>query len=233
MDALAALLARGNPAPYAGTIRLPGARRGDRHRLARAVPAPRPAARRVRPDQGHRPHRRRTCCRQGPRRERDDRRPGPQRPGPGLRDRARSPCPSCAPSSSTPAWSTWSRPCAASCARAPAGRSCSPRPSRPARSPARPSPARCGSSRSWRPAPRGPYCGGGRLGRRRPRHRRAGRRHPHLLVDRAGRARAALRHRRRHHLGLRPRAGVGGDRAEGGPAARGSVGGVRGERKDR
>ena len=80
-----ALLAAGNPAPYAGSSGCPahGVRR--RHRVARAVPAPRRRPGRVRPDQGHRrataagPHR------QGPRRERDDRRPGPQRPRRGVR----------------------------------------------------------------------------------------------------------------------------------------------------
>ncbi|EDY58484.2 LOW QUALITY PROTEIN: aminodeoxychorismate synthase, component I, partial [Streptomyces sviceus ATCC 29083] len=70
-----------------------------------------------------------------------------------------------------------------------------------------------------------------RVGRRRPGHRGGGRRHPHLL-DRPGRGSAALRHRRRDHLGLRPRGGVAGDRAEGLPAARGSVGDVRGEWRD-
>ena len=92
VDALTALLARGNPAPYAGTIRLPGARRGDRHRLARAVSAARRPDRRVRPDQGHRPHRGGPAG-EGPRRERDDRGPGPQRPRPGLRHRLASPSP--------------------------------------------------------------------------------------------------------------------------------------------
>ena len=52
-----------------------------------------------------------------------------------------------------------------------------------------------------------------RLGRRRPRHGGARRRHPHVLggARRRRAAGAAVRHRRRHHLGVGPRAGVGGD----------------------
>ena len=65
-------------------------------------------------------------------------------------------------------------------------------------------------------APR-PVLRGGRLGGRRPRACHPGRRHPHVLV--AGRP-AAPRHRRRHHLGVGRRGGVGRDRAEGPAAAR-------------
>ena len=116
VDALTALLARGNPAPYAGTIRLPGARRGDRHRLPRAVPAPR----------------RRRTVESGPikgtgRTEADllakdhaenvmivdlVRNDLGRVCATGTRDAS----PSCARSRSTPAWSTWSPRSAASCA---------------------------------------------------------------------------------------------------------------------
>ena len=61
----------------------------------------------------------------------------------------------------------------------------------------------------------------GRVGRRRRPPRRAQRRHPHLL----GRGRPpALRHRRRHHLGLDPRGRVGRDRAQGATPAGGGLG---------
>ena len=68
-----------------------------------------------------------------------------------------------------------------------------------------------------RPAAR-PVLRGGGLGGRRPAACHPGRRHPDLLV---GDRPAAPRHRRRHHLGLRRRGGVGRDRAEGPAAARG------------
>jgi para-aminobenzoate synthetase component 1 len=69
-----------------------------------------------------------------------------------------------------------------------------------------------------------------RLGRRRPRDRRTGRGNPHLLDRpfRPWRPGAALRHRRRHHLGIRAGAGVDGDRAEGIPAAGSGVGAASG-----
>ena len=159
VDALTALLARGNPAPYAGTIRLPA------HGVEIATASPELFLRRtgtdrgVRADQGDRADRGGPSG-EGPRRERDDRGPRPQRPGTGLRHRLGDRARSCAPSRSTPASSTSSPPCAANCARARGGASCSTPRSRRARSPGRPSPARCGSSTPWRPAPRGPYCGG-------------------------------------------------------------------------
>lgn len=84
VDALTALLARGNPAPYAGTIRLPA------HGVEIATASPELFLRRsgstrgVRAHQGNRPYRRGPAP-QGPRRERDDRGPGAQRPGPRLR----------------------------------------------------------------------------------------------------------------------------------------------------
>ncbi len=78
-------------------------------------------------------------------------------------------------------------------------------------------------------APRGPYCGAIGWVDADRRHRRTRRRHPHVL-DRPGRPRrprAALRHRRRDHLGLRPGRRVGGDGIEGRAPAGGSVGGAR------
>ncbi len=68
------------------------------------------------------------------------------------------------------------------------------------------------------PVPRGPYCGAvGWVDADRD-EARAGRRHPHLLGGprRRRAARAAVRDRRRHHVGERCRGGVARDRAQGG-----------------
>lgn len=74
----------------------------------------------------------------------------------------------------------------------------------------------------------------GRLGRRRPWHRLPRGGHKDVL-DRPDRARAAaaVRYRGRDHLGLRPGARMGRDRTQGLPTARCSVGCASGDRKDR
>ena len=167
-----ALLARGNPAPYAGTDPAARARR------ARSPPR-RPSSscaatatdRRVRTDQGHRPHRRGPAG-EGPRRERDDRRPGPQRPRPGLRHRLGRRSPTCARVEQHPGLVHL-----VSTVRGElrAGRGLG----RAARAPTFPPGSVTGAPKSsalriideLETAPRGPYCGAHRLGRRRPRHR--------------------------------------------------------------
>ena len=94
---LAAVLAAGNPAPYAGVVRLPS------HDVSVATASPELFLRRdgdrvmLRPDQRHGAYAG-GSRREGPGRERDDHRPGAQRPrgggGDRLRRRARSSAPS-------------------------------------------------------------------------------------------------------------------------------------------
>ena len=88
VDALTALLARGNPAPYAGTIRLPG------HGVEIATASPELYLRRDGRIVASGPIKgtgrtEADLLGEGPRRERDDRGPGPQRSRPGLRHRHR------------------------------------------------------------------------------------------------------------------------------------------------
>ena len=151
---------RATPRRTPALVDVPEAGLEVRQRLARAVPAPRRRPGRVAADQGHR-GRRGGDAAQGLRRERHDRRPRPQRPRARLPAGHRRGRPRCAPSRSTPGWSTSSRRCRGGCAPACGWAR--------ARSPPRFPPgsvigcaevvARCGPSPSSSRSPRGPYCG--------------------------------------------------------------------------
>ena len=200
----------GQPLPGARATTLPDRRRPRRRwprcsrtatrrrtpgcRAARPRPgrrhAPRPSCscggdgdrRRVRADQGHRPTTA-DAAGEGPRRERDDRRPGPQRPRPG---RA-SPAPSRSPhllraSRSTPAWSTWSPPCAARCAPGAGWPELLAATFPPGSVTGAPKSTRAAAIiDDLEPAPRGPYCGAVGWVDADRRDGRARRRHPHVL----------------------------------------------------
>ena len=161
---------------------------------------------RVRADQGHRPDRGRPAG-QGPRRERDDRRPGPQRPRPGRGHRLGRPSPSCARVEEHPGLVHL-----VSTVRGElrAGR-------RLGGAPRGDVPARLGHRRAQvQRAADHRRAGAGaarallrrrRLGRRRPARRRAS---PSASARSGSTVRhAVLRHRRGHHLGLRPASGSG------------------------
>ena len=190
VDALTALLARGNPAPYAGTIRLPA------HGVEIATASPELFLRRTGrivesgPIKGTGADRGGPAG-EGPRRERDDRRPRPQRPGPGLRhrlgDRARAVRGGAAPRAS----STSSPPSAANWLRGAGWPDLLAATFPPGSVTGAPKSSALRIIDALETAPRGPYCGGvGWVDADRG-HRRARRRHPHVL-DRPGRA-AVLR----------------------------------------
>ena len=170
------------------------------------------------PDQGHGRDRRR-LPRQGPGRERDDRRPRAQRPRPGVRVRLGARARAAARSRPTPGCSTWCRTVDGPAARRASGwaelidatfppGSVTGAPKLAALDAHRP--ARAGRRAAS-------YCGAVGWVDADRRRGRAQRRHPHVLVRRRP---AALRHRRRHHVGLDARRRVGGDRAQGPPPAR-------------
>ncbi len=127
-----------------------GARCGDRHGLARALPPPRRPYGGLGPHQGHRPDRRGPSG-EGPRRERHDRRPGPQRPGTCVRhrlgDRTRPVRRREVPRPGAPGVHRARR------TRRPRRMAGAARGNLPAplRHGAPPSPVRCASSRRWRP----------------------------------------------------------------------------------
>ena len=219
--ALGAALAEGNPAPYSAVVRLPAPRDRGRLGVARAVPADRRPPRRVQADQGHGGRAGRLPP-QGPRRERDDRRPRAQRPRAGVRvgiGRGAEPAGGRAPPGPPPPGVHRSGPASA---RLWLGRGDRRPPSRRGRSPARRSSPPSPPSTGWRPrrgrSTAGPWAGST------PTAATATSTSPSA---RSGSARAtpgeaALRHRRRDHVGLDARGRVGRDRAEGPPTSSGS-----------
>ena len=180
LGALAGRLAAGNPAPYAGVVRLPTRHRG-RHRVPGAVPAPRRRPVESRPIKGTAP----TADELLPKDEAENvmivdlvrndlGRVVRHRLGRGARPAARS--------SSTPAWSTSSRRCSGRLRRGVGWPElCSRRRSRRARSPVRPSPARCAIIDELEPVRAAPTAEPSAGSTPTRRHGRAGRGHPHLL----------------------------------------------------
>ena len=226
--ALGAALAEGNPAPYSAVVRLPAAGLPGGVGLARAVPAGATA----------------TSCESRPIKG-----TAPDPAGLTAKDRAENvmivdlvrndlgrvcefgsvdgagAARRRAPPRPRPPGVHGARPAAA---RAAGGPTPSPPPSRPGSVTGAPEARRPRADRRARAGAPRRLLRRGRLGRRRPPAGRPQRRHPHVLGG--GRA-AALRHRRRHHLGQRPRRRVGRDRAQGSPPAPRRVRILRRERR--
>ena len=128
--------------------------------------------------------------------------------------------PTCCASRSTPGSSTSSRPCAAAATRHDGWPELLAATFPPGSVTGAPKSSALRSSTSWRRCRAARTAAPSAGSTPTAATARAGRRHPHLLGGRDDAGGPALRHRRRHHLGLRPRGGVGRDRAEGGALAR-------------